>query len=151
MRIGEQYGFTAKEANNLEALWYRKIIGDCTWGNLEEFVAWVATVEYGKRMFVQKRRTREPHGPDNTYFTRKKDDETNAFQLEKGERFGYCKNCTNESCYRQGRGCKPWRIWYISNWNRNISTNPAAKIPVPEPTYWTYEHPDRVREMMGNG
>lgn len=150
MRIGEQYGFTAREADNLESLWCRMIRDNCTWGNLEEFVAWVATVEYGKRMFVHKIREEEPHGPDNTYFSKVMHE--SAFDKKQREiRTGYCQNCTRAECEGRGNGCKRWRIWYIDNWNRNISTNPAARIPVPEPTYWRYEHPDRVRELMGNG
>jgi hypothetical protein len=52
-----------------------------------------------------------------------------------------CENCRRE-CPK--RGCPDWRKWFVKNWNDNICRRPPEQKTR---EVFTYEHPDRVREM----
>lgn len=54
-----------------------------------------------------------------------------------------CEDCTQE-CRNSEHGCKVWRNWFLKTWNSNICRRPPEQKTR---EVFTYEHPDRVREM----
>lgn len=54
-----------------------------------------------------------------------------------------CETCQGE-CNTPQYGCKYWKNWFLRTWNENI-----CRFPLEQKTrqVFTYEHPDRVREM----
>ena len=51
-----------------------------------------------------------------------------------------CQACEREC---PSLGCGEWRAWFVRNWNKNICVNPEPKAV----QVFSYEHPDRLREM----
>ena len=55
-----------------------------------------------------------------------------------------CKACERDC---PDAGCVQWKRWFVENWNENIYTGPKPKVR----KVYSYEHPDRVREMAAEG
>lgn len=52
-----------------------------------------------------------------------------------------CDSC-DKVCAAEGRGCGPWRDYFVRNWNENISVKPKKQTK----EVFRYEHPDMIRE-----
>lgn len=141
--MSERYGLDNKVVTSLWQKWIRLGKADRSWKSFDAFVLWCRDTGYEPGLELKKNENNRPHGPTNSYWFRWEKPAATVKETQEPV-CSFCADCVQD-CPSPSEGCKSWREWYISNWNRNICRKPL-ELRASRPGVFVYEHPDAIRE-----
>lgn len=145
MAFNPRYCLDSLDIRRLNRMWNDKVRDDSEWECFDDFALWCSDCGYSKGMYIRKRKEMEPHSRGNSFFWSAGVDYQ---QLEEEpvevNTCSFCQGC-EKSC-THSMGCKDWKTWYITQWNKNISINPKLRKGIYTRRTFQYEHPDLIRE-----
>lgn len=106
--------------------------GEIGWDSFPHFLLWAKKTGYFKNAFLRRYDKEAPYGPDNCYWSRMPEVNTNVARTHKpSSRSSFCTGCTKRKRPDRCSGCEEWEAWFVENWNRNIYRG-APEKPVEE-------------------